>query len=74
MVPSKITYPDGTIMWFYKYGTGRAVLHRADGPALINSNGTQEWCLAGQHVKKEDIPLFTGKEEDLVVLKLKYGF
>jgi hypothetical protein len=66
---------EGTVFWYLcNENNTRIVFHRLDGPAIERRSGANEWWLNGCKVKEEDIFLCTGKEEDLFVLKLKYGF
>lgn len=65
-----IIYADGRQAWCVNGN-----LHRTDGPAIIFADGYKEWFLNDVKITNEDdIKLFTGKDDDLIVLKLKYGF
>jgi hypothetical protein len=60
---------NGSKYWFFN---GKQ--HRVDGPATIHADGSEYWIINNISVKKEDIPLCNGDEDNLLVLKLKYGF
>lgn len=59
-----ITTKSGTRKWLH-YGE----LHRVDGPALIHSNGTQEWWLHGQRHRDGDLPAIIHRNGDKVWYK-----
>lgn len=49
-------------------------IHRIDGPSVIYADGEKSWYFNGHRITNEsDIELFTGKENDLIILILKYG-
>ena len=49
------------------YLNGELKLHRMDGPAIINSDGRQEWWVNGKEVKKDIFNLIlTCTMEDLI--------
>lgn len=65
-----VIHADGSQEWWVN-----GELHRTDGPAFIDVDGTQEWYLHGKQITDvSDIKLLTGKEDDLIMLILKYGF
>jgi len=49
-------------------------LHRENGPAIEGPNGNKQWYINGKEVDRKDSHLFTGKSEDILVLRLKYGY
>lgn len=64
-----VVYPDGDQFW-YQHGE----IHREDGPAIIYGYSKMEWYLHDEQIiDPEIIKLMTGKEEDRLLLKLKYG-
>lgn len=65
-----ISYPSGGRYWFVNNKK-----HRTDGPAVIFKDGTCEWFLNGIHITDPNvISIMDGNEDNLIFLKLKYGF
>jgi len=58
----------------FKFWSIDGYLHRTDGPAVESHNGDKYWYFNGIKADRKDIHLFTGKSEDLLILKLKYGY
>lgn len=59
----------------YQEWTQHGARHRIDGPARMWSNGTtQYWVNDCQITNPEITKLMTGDPEDMLVLKLKYGY
>lgn len=60
---------DGSQMWC-RYG----VIHREDGPAYIEHNGVYSWYVQGfSYSFKEYCNQLELSEQDVIILKLKYG-
>lgn len=64
-------YPDGSQLWL----TNKFKWHREDGPAFINGNGQRiEWYLHDTSYDfSEYCDLLNLSEENIIILKLKYG-
>lgn len=59
--------------WFVKMPGGH-VYHREDGPAMILYSGYHEWWLYGQVFSFKDYcKELNLSEDEIIVLKLKYG-
>ncbi|HKQ22237.1 MAG TPA: hypothetical protein VJS91_09370 [Nitrososphaeraceae archaeon] len=51
MITRKSEFPDGTIKWHLVTKKGGSLLHKTDGPAVINSDGTKEWWFKGTKIE-----------------------
>ena len=54
-----VVQPDGTQLWYRfrktRFGSGiKFALHRTDGPAIIYPDGSAEWWVDGEFVRREE--------------------
>jgi len=64
-----VEYPGGSKWWYINDKR-----HREDGPAIERFDGSKYWYFNDKEVDDKDTHLFTGKPEDIVILRLKYGY
>ena len=53
-----VVQEDGTQLWYRfrrdRYGSITFKLHRTDGPAIIYPDGSAEWWVDGEFVRREE--------------------